>query len=71
MSSDAHSFLTDKSYLTAVQYQTGANLAARQSIYAFQEPKIDLVAAVLGLATWPAPKRSRRSAAGTGSTWPD
>ncbi len=47
---DAHSILTDKSYLTAVQYQTGANLAARQSIYAFEQPKIDLVATVLGLA---------------------
>jgi SAM-dependent methyltransferase len=50
VSTAARSFLTDKSYLTAVQYQTGANLAARQSIYAFQHPKIDLVAAVLGLA---------------------
>jgi SAM-dependent methyltransferase len=47
---DARSILTDKSYLTAVQYQTGANLAARQSIYAFAQPKIDLVATVLGLA---------------------
>jgi ubiquinone/menaquinone biosynthesis C-methylase UbiE len=47
---DAHSILTDKSYLTAVQYQTGTNLAARQSIYAFAQPKIDLVATVLGLA---------------------
>jgi ubiquinone/menaquinone biosynthesis C-methylase UbiE len=46
----AHSILTDKSYLTAVQYQTSINLAARQSIYAFQQPKIDLVASVLGLA---------------------
>jgi SAM-dependent methyltransferase len=42
--------MTDKSYLTAMQYQTDANLAARQSIYAFQQPKIDLVASVLGLA---------------------
>jgi ubiquinone/menaquinone biosynthesis C-methylase UbiE len=42
--------MTDKSYLTAVQYETDANLAARQSIYAFQQPKIDLVASVLGLA---------------------
>ena len=50
MSLDAHQILTDKAYLTAVQYRTGANLAARQSIYAFQQPKIDLVAAVLGLA---------------------
>jgi SAM-dependent methyltransferase len=47
---DAQSILTDKSYLTAVQYQTGSNLAARQSIYGFQQPKIDLVASVLGLA---------------------
>jgi ubiquinone/menaquinone biosynthesis C-methylase UbiE len=50
VSLEAHSILTDKSYLTAVQYQTGANLAARQSIYAFAQPKIDLVATVLGLA---------------------
>ena len=50
MSSGAHSILTDKSYLTAVQYQTAANLAARQSIYAYEQPKIDLVGAVLGLA---------------------
>jgi SAM-dependent methyltransferase len=42
--------MTDKSYLTSVQYQTDANLAARQSIYAFQQPKIDLVGSVLGLA---------------------
>jgi SAM-dependent methyltransferase len=42
--------LTDKAYLTTVQYQTDVNLAARQSIYAFQEPRIDLVSTVLGLA---------------------
>jgi hypothetical protein len=46
----AQSILTDKSYLTTVQYQNGANLAARQSIYAFQQPRIDLVASVLQLA---------------------
>jgi SAM-dependent methyltransferase len=39
--------LTDHAYLTRVQYRTHANLAARQSIYAWQLPKIDLVAAVL------------------------
>jgi ubiquinone/menaquinone biosynthesis C-methylase UbiE len=50
VSLDANAILTDKAYLTAVQYRTGANLAARQSIYAFQQPKIDLVAGVLGLA---------------------
>jgi SAM-dependent methyltransferase len=42
--------LTGKAYLTTVQYRTDANLAARQSIYAFQEPRIDLVSTVLGLA---------------------
>ena len=42
--------LSDKAYLTTVQYRTDVNLAARQSIYAFQEPRIDLVSTVLGLA---------------------
>jgi SAM-dependent methyltransferase len=42
--------LSDKAYLTTVQYQTDVNLAARQSIYAFQEPRIDLVSTVLDLA---------------------
>jgi len=42
--------LTGKDYLTTVQYRTDVNLAARQSIYAYQEPRIDLVSAVLGLA---------------------
>jgi len=43
--------LTGKAYLTTVQYRTDVNLAARQSIYAFQEPRIDLVSAVLDLAS--------------------
>jgi SAM-dependent methyltransferase len=42
--------LTDRAYLTGVQYRTDTNLAARQSIYAYQEPRIDLVGAVLDLA---------------------
>jgi SAM-dependent methyltransferase len=42
--------VTGKAYLTSVQYRTDVNLAARQSIYAFQEPRIDLVSTVLGLA---------------------
>jgi ubiquinone/menaquinone biosynthesis C-methylase UbiE len=36
--------------LTGGQYRTDANLAARQSVYAFQRPKIDLPATVLSLA---------------------
>jgi SAM-dependent methyltransferase len=42
--------LTDRSYLTAIQYRTQANLAARQSIYAYQQPPRDLARAVVGLA---------------------
>jgi SAM-dependent methyltransferase len=42
--------LTDRSYLTQVQYLTQANLAARQSIYDYQQSAIDLARAVVGLA---------------------
>jgi ubiquinone/menaquinone biosynthesis C-methylase UbiE len=41
-------------FLRDVQYRTDANLAARQSIYAYQLPRIDLPARVLDLAA-PAP----------------
>jgi SAM-dependent methyltransferase len=41
---------TDGGALVAGQYRTDANLAARRSVYAFQRPRIDLPAAVLGLA---------------------
>jgi len=41
---------TDRDTLLRGQYGTDANLAARQSVYAFQRPKIDLPAAVLSLA---------------------
>jgi SAM-dependent methyltransferase len=40
----------DRAFLREVQYRTGENLAARQSIYAYQEPKIDLPAVVLDAA---------------------
>jgi SAM-dependent methyltransferase len=49
MSGDASRW-ADRSYLRDVQYRTDANLAARQNIYAYQHPRIDLPAAVLGLA---------------------
>ncbi len=42
--------MTDRSYLTTVQYRDDSNLAARQSIYTYQQPQIDLVATVLDLA---------------------
>jgi SAM-dependent methyltransferase len=50
MTIDDSALLTDKSYLTQVQYRTDANLAARQSVYFYQQPRIDLVATVLDLA---------------------
>jgi SAM-dependent methyltransferase len=49
MNADAARPLNDPSYLRSVQYRTDANLAARQSVYAYQHPRIDLPAAVLGL----------------------
>jgi SAM-dependent methyltransferase len=42
---------TDRSWLRDVQYRTDANLAARQSIYAYQRPRLDLPALVLALAS--------------------
>jgi SAM-dependent methyltransferase len=40
----------DRAFLRGTQYKTDANLAARQSIYAYQRPRIDLAARVLDLA---------------------
>jgi SAM-dependent methyltransferase len=42
--------LPDRDDLTRVQYRDDTNLAARQSIYSYQRPRIDLVATVLDLA---------------------
>jgi SAM-dependent methyltransferase len=47
---DGRGILTDRAYLTQVHYRTDANLAARQSVYAYQRPFIDLVGTVLDLA---------------------
>ncbi|MGD0239492.1 MAG: methyltransferase domain-containing protein [Streptosporangiaceae bacterium] len=41
---------TDQPYLREVQYKTDVNLAARQSIYAYQQPRIDLAREALDLA---------------------
>jgi len=40
----------DRAFLRGTQYKTDANLAARQSIYAYQHPRIDLAARVIELA---------------------
>jgi SAM-dependent methyltransferase len=50
MTGDAPQLWADPAYLTAHQYRTPANLSARQSIYAFQRPRVDLPRAVLDLA---------------------
>ena len=41
---------TDRSWLRDIQDRTEANLAARQSIYAYQHPRLNLPAWTLGLA---------------------
>ena len=44
------SLWSDRSFLRDVQYQTDANLAARQSIYAYQQPPVNLPGQVLDVA---------------------
>ncbi len=41
---------TDPGFLRGEQYRNDANLRARQSIYAFQRPRVDLPRAVVDLA---------------------
>lgn len=50
MTRDDARLWTDRSCLQNLQYRTDANLAARQSIYAYQQPRLDLPPVVLGLA---------------------
>jgi SAM-dependent methyltransferase len=50
MTRDDAPLWTDRTLLREVQYRTDANLAARQSIYRFQRPRLDLPALVLDLA---------------------
>jgi SAM-dependent methyltransferase len=50
MPNDEPRLLTNRDYLRHGQYGTDAQLAARQSIYQFQQPRIDLAPAVLRLA---------------------
>ena len=50
MNGDGAPLRADRACLQQIQYRTDANLAARQSIYAHQHPRIDLPAAALDLA---------------------
>ena len=47
---DRSELWADASFLREVQYKTDVNLAARQSIYAYQQPPVDLIGRVLTLA---------------------
>jgi SAM-dependent methyltransferase len=47
------SLWSERSFLRDVQYQTDANLAARQSIYAYQQPPVNLPGQVLDVALPP------------------
>jgi SAM-dependent methyltransferase len=50
MPTDDADLITDREYLRTRQYRTDGNLAARQSIYRFQRPRMDLPSTVLALA---------------------
>jgi SAM-dependent methyltransferase len=50
MTRDDPRLFTGRSWLRDVQYRTDANLAARQFIYAYQHPRLNLPAVVLALA---------------------
>lgn len=45
-----HRSWTDRAYLRERQYRTDANLAARQSVYAWQRPRQDIARLVIDLA---------------------
>lgn len=50
MTHDATDLWTDRSWLQVAHYGSDAKLAARQSIYAYRRPRLDLPSRVLGLA---------------------
>jgi SAM-dependent methyltransferase len=47
-----HTHATDPKHLTTVAYASGANLAARQSIYRFQQPQLHFVDWALAQLEW-------------------
>jgi SAM-dependent methyltransferase len=50
MTEPGASLWADRPWLLGTQYKTDANLAARQSIYAYQHPRHDIAGLVIGLA---------------------
>jgi hypothetical protein len=59
---------TDRSLLRGVQYRTDANVAARQSLYSWQRPRLDLPPLVLDLAGLCGSEMAPMSAAATACT---
>jgi SAM-dependent methyltransferase len=56
MARDDLALWTDRPFLTEIQYRTDANLAARQSIYSYQQPPLDLARLVIDLADLAGPE---------------
>ena len=65
--SDAAGLFTDRTHLTTHSYATGANLAARQSIYQYQEPPIDFVGWALDQIAWRGDERALDAGCGNGA----
>lgn len=63
---DPTRLFTDRGYLAGSQYATGSNLAARQSIYAYAEPKVDLVTWALEQVEWSGDERTLDVGCGNG-----
>lgn len=64
---EASRIFTDRAYLTNVQYRTPQNLAARQSVYAYQQPQLDLIGTVLDLAALRGPETVADVGCGSGA----
>jgi SAM-dependent methyltransferase len=65
--SDPTKLFTDRAHLTTKSYATGANLAARQSIYQYQRPRADFVGWALDQATWRGGERVLDAGCGNGA----
>ena len=68
---DAARLWTERSFLRDVQYKTDVNLAARQSIYAYQQPPIDLAREVLSLVAPDGHEVVVDIGCGNGPAWPN
>lgn len=58
---------TDRRFLTTAAYGSGANLAARQDIYRYQQPPVDLIGWALGQVSWSGGERVLDVGCGNGA----